>query len=78
MILNNCENMEINVIILAISTFLLSIKSIEAASKEWKANDYPNPRTDPEDCGRKDKRSYVCDPDGVITYEQGMLNCVYI
>lgn len=37
---------------------------------EWTAADYPNPRDDPEACGRYES-SFVCDPNGIISKQAG-------
>ena len=38
---------------------------------EWHLEDYPNPQYDPTRCGRNGFKSYICDPNGVISYNQG-------
>lgn len=40
-----------------------------ADHKLWNPQTYPNPVVDLELCGRKGVKSWICDPDGIITYE---------
>ncbi|KXZ41529.1 hypothetical protein GPECTOR_413g260 [Gonium pectorale] len=40
-----------------------------AAWARWTPRNYPNPMRDVETCGRRGVTSWVCDPDGVISYE---------
>ena len=41
---------------------------------EWTYEDFPNPRVDPAACGRyRNKTSNVCDPNGVISVESGLV-----
>lgn len=35
----------------------------------WVLDAYPNPQTDTDACGRRGVRSWVCDPDGVLPYD---------
>ena len=42
------------------------------ASEIWEAKDFSNPKTDLQDCGRKGKQSFVCDPDSIVTSKEGM------
>ena len=39
---------------------------------KWKAKDIPNPQLDVCVCGRYGKKSWVCDPNNIITTAQGM------
>eukprot|EP00884_Botryococcus_braunii_P012507 jgi/Botrbrau1/21257/Bobra.39_2s0049.2 len=34
----------------------------------WTPDSFPNPTVDTEKCGRKGVRSWICDPDGVLSY----------
>ena len=54
--------------------FLLAVISVVmAASEPWSIGMYPNPRSHPERCNRPDNRpSFVCDPDKILTTDQGM------
>ena len=39
---------------------------------EWEAEDYPNPMSEPEKCGRPGtEMSKVCDPNGIISQKDG-------
>lgn len=39
---------------------------------EWSVEDYPNPRSQPGECGRYlDRPSFVCDPNKIISLEAG-------
>ncbi|GAB1606912.1 uncharacterized protein LOC115221659 [Argonauta hians] len=49
--------------------------SIAEADKHtyWYQNDYPNPRKEPERCGRETKKpSWLCDPDNFLTKNETM------
>ena len=37
----------------------------------WRLEDYPNPVLDPIRCGYQAKTSFLCDPDGVLSPEEG-------
>ncbi|KAK2143078.1 hypothetical protein LSH36_880g01000 [Paralvinella palmiformis] len=37
----------------------------------WTLDTYPNPQTEPTLCGRHGYRSFLCDPDGVLTRNEG-------
>lgn len=46
--------------------------SIAQPPLEWTPETYPNPRRDPAACGRPYvNASWVCDPNGLITVEEG-------
>jgi Modulator of levamisole receptor-1 len=36
----------------------------------WTAEQYPNPSINVTQCGRNGVRSWVCDPDGVVSYAE--------
>ena len=62
-------------------TFLISVFLIlihldlrHAFAVQWEVKNFPNPQTDLQDCGRRGKQSFVCDPDGVLSYSEG--NCM--
>lgn len=40
-----------------------------ATAKEWDASRFPNPTVDLDACGRHGVKSWVCDPDKVLSYE---------
>ena len=40
---------------------------------EWGKKQIPNPRRDIWRCGRDGKRSWVCDPEGILTPTQGTI-----
>ena len=46
---------------------------------EWSKEDFPNPRVDLDKCGRGGKASWICDPENVLTEEEGnrsiQVNC---
>ncbi len=39
-----------------------------SVSSIWNPANFPNPTVDIEKCGRKGVRSWICDPDGVLSY----------
>ena len=41
----------------------------------WSLKKYPNPQKDIDKCGRGGKKSWVCDPDNILTPEEG--RCIY-
>lgn len=41
-----------------------------SAAAPWAASDFPNPQTDSQACGRGDVKSWVCDPDGVLSVQE--------
>ncbi|CAH1783877.1 unnamed protein product [Owenia fusiformis] len=46
--------------------------SVTTVQQEWTAAEFPNPQSDLDvhRCGRRGKKSWVCDPNGVVSYEQ--------
>ncbi|CAH1783878.1 unnamed protein product [Owenia fusiformis] len=46
------------------------VVTVTTVQQEWTARDFPDPQKDLERCGRRGKRSWVCDPNGVISYEE--------
>ena len=40
-------------------------------SRDWLVENFPDPRTDLGPCGRNGKPSSVCDPDNILSQEQG-------
>ena len=38
---------------------------------KWQISAFPNPRVDLDSCGRFGKTSWVCDPENILTKEQG-------
>ena len=40
------------------------------ALKEWEKNEFPNPARDVSSCGRRGVASWICDPDGILSFEQ--------
>lgn len=34
----------------------------------WRPDTYPNPTVDLQKCGRRGLQSWICDPDGVLSY----------
>ena len=50
---------------------LLYLDVQDAFSVQRQAKDFPDPQRDLQKCGRKGKQSYVCDPDGVVSYKEG-------
>lgn len=41
------------------------------SEEKWTAENFPNPVTDVEHCGRGCKPSRVCDPDNVVSHNEG-------
>ena len=41
-----------------------------AAAKPWSPSQYPNPQVDLKKCGRRGAKSFICDPDGVLSYDE--------
>lgn len=39
-----------------------------SVSAIWTPSNFPNPTVDVGQCGRKGVRSWICDPDGVLSY----------
>lgn len=39
-----------------------------SATPSWRPDTYPNPTVDLNKCGRRGVQSWICDPDGVLTY----------
>ena len=37
----------------------------------WQKTEYPNPKYDTDKCGREGQKSYVCDPNRIMTLEEG-------
>ncbi|GIL83335.1 hypothetical protein Vretimale_11310 [Volvox reticuliferus] len=61
--------------------FLIFI-SLARAARKWSPENYPNPMNDVNSCGRRGVSSWVCDPDGVLTYEsanvvEGVIKKIY-
>ena len=50
---------------------LVAVGTAFAATREWTPGTYPNPDLDPASCGRPKgmARSWVCDPDGILSVE---------
>jgi hypothetical protein len=42
---------------------------VGCAAAAWTPESFPNPEKDVASCGRRGVRSWVCDPDGVISYQ---------
>ena len=38
---------------------------------EWDRNEFPNPQIDVKKCGRAGRKSYVCDPNRILTFREG-------
>ena len=57
---------------LALVSVLLLLYLEVTVSEIWEAKDFSNPKTDLQDCGRRGKQSFVCDPDAIITSKEGM------
>lgn len=38
----------------------------------WHARDLPSPLREPERCGRWNTPSWICDPNGIISKEEGL------
>jgi Modulator of levamisole receptor-1 len=53
-------------ILLAVALWQRSV--ISSVSTSWIPDTYPNPTIDLDKCGRKGVRSWICDPDGVLSY----------
>ena len=56
--------------------FYLSILAVIAtvyAQPDLSRAHYPNPQDNPDECGRGDKRSYLCDPDKILNPGEGKL-----
>ena len=64
---------------LVLGVFLLAVISVVmTASEPWSIGMYPNPRSHPERCNRPvDRPSFICDPDGILTRDQGMCPVPY-
>lgn len=45
---------------------LLILGNVEG--KSWNPRLFPNPKRDVNLCGRRGKKSAICDPDGVLSY----------
>ena len=39
------------------------------ATREWYAQDFPDPTRDVKACGRRGKVSWICDPENILSYE---------
>ncbi|GIL52991.1 hypothetical protein Vafri_8709 [Volvox africanus] len=53
-----------------------------ASAGNWSPENYPNPMVDVKSCGRRGVSSWVCDPDGILTYEsanvvEGIIKKIY-
>ena len=44
----------------------------------WSPQTFPNPMIDVTKCGREGRRSYICDPNRVIDYQEGEENICII
>lgn len=58
---------------LSLCVFLISLFCFignTRAYREWSADDFPNPVKDIHLCGRRGVASWICDPDGVLSYEE--------
>ena len=62
-------------LLLLLSILVLLCLDIQGAfSVQWQAKDFPDPQRDLQKCGRNGKQSYVCDPDGVVSYKEGIVS----
>ena len=50
------------------AVLLLGLLAV-AAAKPWNPSQYPNPQVDLKKCGRRGVKSFICDPDGVLSYD---------
>ena len=57
--------------VVLVSIFVLISLDV-TISDTWEAKEFSNPKTDLQECRRKGKQSFVCDPDGIITSKEGM------
>jgi hypothetical protein len=59
--------------------FLLSIVATLAlgaeSSAQWRVTDFPHPVYQSKQCGRKEA-SWICDPNGIISTEDGKSNVI--
>ena len=39
--------------------------------QEWYKEEIPNPQVDVDKCGREGRRSWVCDPNRILTFQDG-------
>jgi hypothetical protein len=64
------KKVELVAVFLALSIFGCSTRQLigVSASTEWTPSTYPNPTVDTKACGRRGVRSWVCDPDGLLSY----------
>ena len=56
-------------VIFLLTVYLMHLDFLHAV--QWEVKTYPNPQTDLRDCGRQGKQSFVCDPDGILSYSEG-------
>lgn len=54
--------------ITAVFVLGLLVGSAWADAKAWDLDSFPDPKRDVNLCGRKGKKSNICDPDGVLSY----------
>jgi uncharacterized membrane protein YgcG len=59
--------METYFVILAVIFSILS--TVTSQSNVWLKERFPNPLTDKNSCGRRGVVSWICDPDGILAYE---------
>jgi hypothetical protein len=64
------KKVELGAVCLALSIVGCSTRQLigVSASTEWTPSAYPNPTVDTKACGRRGVRSWVCDPDGLLSY----------
>ncbi|GLI68432.1 hypothetical protein VaNZ11_012846 [Volvox africanus] len=52
-----------------ITLFAVLAVLVHGKQHHWQPETYPNPRTQSNECGRRNLTSLVCDPDEIITFE---------
>ncbi len=69
-----------NTIILKVM-FILTIITLDnivnSETVTWRKEKFPNPQIDVTLCGRSDNPSWVCDPDHLLTQQEGICYCLF-
>ena len=45
--------------------------TLSPLKESWSLEEYPNPQTDVWECGRGGKKSWICDPNGILSPREG-------
>ena len=59
---------EISIIVYFVS--IICLTGTIDVYREWSADNFPNPVKDIHSCGHRGVQSWICDPDGIISYEK--------